>query len=199
MNLPNKITFARIILSIFLLILLIFPLHKIGIELPILHMGPEGKTILVDVKYLIAGVIFVIAAATDFVDGHLARKYNMVTDLGKVMDAIADKMLVNGVLIILAVNGFISVVVPVVIVTRDIMVDSIKMVAGKKEGAVGASIAGKVKTVFMLIGITLTFFYNMPFEFYNLDIAQLLILVATVLSVISGVEYYVKNKNLIFG
>ncbi len=198
MNLPNKITFARIILSIFLLILLIFPLHNIGINLPLFHFGPEGNTILVDTKYLIAGFIFLIAAATDFIDGHIARKYNMVTDLGKVMDAIADKMLVNGVLIILAVSGFISVIVPVIIVTRDIIVDSIKMVVGKKEGAVAASIAGKVKTVFMLIGITLTFFYNIPFEFINLGVAELFILIATVLSVISGVEYYIKNKNVIF-
>ena len=198
MNLPNKITFARIILSMFLLIFLIFPLNKIGINFPVFHFGPEGKAILIDMKYLIAGLIFFIASTTDFIDGHIARKYNMVTDLGKVMDAIADKMLVNGVLIILAVNGFVSVIVPVIIITRDIIVDSIKMVAGKKEGAVGASITGKVKTVFMLIGITLTFFYNMPFEFINLRISELFILIATVLSVISGVEYYIKNKNVIF-
>lgn len=198
MNLPNKITLSRIILSVLLLILLIFPFFKVGVEFPIFHLGPSGSKILVDSKYLIAGLIFLIASTTDFIDGHLARKNNMVTDLGKVMDAIADKILVNGVLIILAVNGFISVIVPVVIVSRDIIVDSIKMVVGKREGAVAASIAGKIKTVFMLSGITLTFFYNMPFEFFNLRIADLFILIATVLSVISGVEYYLKNKNIIF-
>ncbi len=198
MNLPNKITFARIILSVLLLILLVFPMFKIGVEFPILHLGPSGSKILVDSKYLIAGFIFLIAATTDFLDGYLARKNNLVTDLGKVLDAIADKVLVNGVLIILAVNGFISVIVPVVIVTRDIIVDSIKMIVGKREGAVGASIAGKVKTVFMLIGITLTFFYNMPFEFYNIRISDLCLLIATVMSIISGIEYYVKNKEIIF-
>lgn len=197
MNLPNKITFARIILSFLLLVLLVFPMFKIGVEFPILHLGPTGSKILVDSKYLIAGCIFLIAATTDFLDGYLARKKNLVTDLGKVMDAIADKMLVNGVLIILAVNGFISVIIPVVIVTRDIIVDSIKMIVGKREGAVSASITGKIKTILMLIGITLTFFYNIPFEFYNLRVSDLFLLIATVMSIISGVEYYIKNKEII--
>ena len=110
------------------------------------------------------------------------------------MDAIADKILVNAVLIVLAVNGYISVVVPVVIVSRDIIVDSIKMVAGQKSGAVGASKTGKIKTACMMSGITLLFFYNLPFSLININPARALIMIATVLSVISGVEYYIKNK-----
>ena len=142
MNIPNKITLCRIILSILLLVLMIFPVDKIGIVFPEFNIG----SVRVDSKYIICAVIFIVAALTDFLDGHLARKYNLVTDLGKVMDAIADKLLVNGVLIVLAVNGWISVVIPVVIISRDIIVDSIKMVAGQKSGAVAASFAGKAKT-----------------------------------------------------
>lgn len=191
MNVPNKITICRIILSILLIVLMIFPMNRIGLDFPEFQIN--GK-IIMDSKYVICGIIFVVASLTDFLDGHLARKYNLVTDIGKVMDAIADKILVNAVLIVLTVNGYISVVVPVVIVSRDIIVDSIKMVAGQKSGAVGASKTGKIKTACMMSGITLLFFYNLPFSLININPARALIMIATVLSVISGVEYYVKNK-----
>ena len=191
MNVPNKITVCRIILSIFLLILMVFPLNKIGVSFPEIKMSAD---FIIDSKYLICGVIFLIASVTDYLDGHLARKYNLVTDLGKVMDAIADKILVNGVLILLATSGHISPIVPVVIVSRDIAVDSIKMVAGQKNGAVAASKAGKFKTAFMLVGITLLFFYDLPFSLANVYPARVIIMIATVLSVLSGVQYYVKNK-----
>lgn len=191
MNVPNKITICRIILSILLIVLMIFPMNRIGFDFPEFQIN--GK-IIIDSKYIICGIIFVVASLTDFLDGHLARKYNLVTDIGKVMDAIADKILVNAVLIVLAVNGYISVVVPVVIVSRDIIVDSIKMVAGQKSGAVGAFKTGKIKTACMMSGITLLFFYNLPFSLININPARALIMIATVLSVISGVEYYIKNK-----
>ena len=196
MNLPNKITISRIFLSVILLLLMIFPFYKFGFEFPTYVIG-NGKVIL-NLKYIIVGFLFLIASLTDFLDGHLARKNNQVTDFGKVLDAIADKMLVNGVLIILAVESQISVIVPVIIVIRDIAVDSIKMIAGQKNGAVAASWTGKTKTVCMLIGLTLLFFGNLPFELFNLRVAEFLILIATVLSVVSGVQYYLNNKKYLF-
>ncbi len=195
MNVPNKITICRIMLSILLLIIMIFPVDKVGINFPEFQIA--GK-LVIDSKYIICGIIFLIASLTDFLDGYLARKYNMVTDIGKVMDAIADKILVNGVLILLATEGYISPIVPVVIVSRDIVVDSIKMVAGQKSGAVGASMAGKIKTACMLVGITLLFFYDLPFSLINVYPAKAIIMIATVLSVISGIQYYVKNKKYLF-
>lgn len=195
MNVPNRITICRIFLSIVLLVLMIFPLNRIGFVFPEIRIN---SSFIIDSKYLICGVIFLVAAFTDFLDGHLARKYNLVTDLGKVMDAIADKILVNGILIILATEGYISVVVPVVIVSRDIIVDSIKMVAGQKNGAVAASKTGKYKTACMLVGITLLLFYDLPFSLFGIHyVARTLITIATVLSVISGVDYYNKNKKYI--
>ncbi len=194
MNVPNKITICRIILSVFLLILMVFPLEKVGLAFPEII---ANENLIIDSKYLICGVIFMIASLTDFLDGYLARKYNMVTDLGKVMDAIADKLLVNGVLIILANEGYISVLVPVVIVSRDIIVDSIKMVAGQKNGAVAASKTGKIKTMCMMIGITLLLFYDLPFSLVNVYLARVLILIATILSIISGIQYYEKNKKFL--
>lgn len=119
----------------------------------------------------------------------------MVTDFGKIMDAIADKILVNGVLIILACKGFVSVIIPVIVISRDTIVDSIKMVVGNKEGAVGASKAGKLKTICMMCGVTLMLFYNLPFELIGIRVADFLIILATVLSVISGVQYYLNYKD----
>ena len=194
MNLPNKITMARIVLSIMLLILLIFPFNLCGIEFPIYELF---GTINVNLLYIIGGVIFLIASLTDFIDGNIARKRNLVTDFGKVMDAIADKVLVNGVLVVLACNGLISKVIPVIIITRDIFVDSIKMVAGSKGKAVGASILGKLKTICMMSGLTLTFFYNIPFELIGLDVANGLLYIACVLSIVSGVQYYLDRKSVV--
>ena len=110
MNLPNKITVGRIILAVLIIILLLVPWYELGVEFPTYVI--QGK-IIVDLKYIIAGVLFVVASLTDFLDGYLARSRNLVTDFGKVMDAIADKILVNGLLIILAYDGLISIAVPV--------------------------------------------------------------------------------------
>ena len=196
MNLPNKITVSRIILSIFVLVLLVLPLEKIGISIPDITVA---ATIRVNIKYIICGVLFLIASITDYIDGHIARKYDMVTDFGKVMDAIADKLLVNGVLIILACQGFINVIIPVIIISRDTIVDSIKMVVGNKVGAVAASKTGKIKTALMMSGVTLMMFYNLPFEIWGLRVADLLIMIATVFSVVSGIEYYINNKQYLVG
>ena len=191
MNLPNRITMCRIVLSILLLILLVFPFDLCGYSFPSFIVFGH---INISVKYIIGGVIFLIASLTDMLDGYIARSRNLVTDFGKVMDAIADKVLVNGVLIALACNGIINSIIPVIIVTRDIFVDSIKMVAGSKGKAVGASVLGKLKTICMMSGLTLTFFYNLPFELVNLDISNGLLYAATILSIISGVQYYLVNK-----
>lgn len=192
MNLPNKITVGRIILSFIILVMLVIPWYNLGISFPVF---PVGGRIIVDLKYVIAGVLFIIASLTDFLDGYIARSRNLVTDFGKVMDAIADKVLVNGVLIILAYDGFISVAIPVIIITRDIFVDSFKMASGKKGKVVGASILGKLKTICMLIGISFMMFYNLPFELIGINVSYALIIIATILSVVSACEYYHNTKD----
>lgn len=194
MNTPNKITFSRIILTFVLIILLVFPWYAVGVQWPKFLVGG----LYVNSLYIIAGVIFMIAAVTDFLDGYLARKNNQVTDLGKMLDAIADKILVNPILIILATNGFINPVVPVVIITRDIIVDAIKMESARK-GKVQAAIgSGKLKTASLLVGIVLTFFYNIPFEFINIRVSDFLLYFATAMSVLSAIEYFKLNKSVIF-
>lgn len=194
MNLPNRITVCRIILSVIIIGILVFPFDSTGLMIPKIFVN---ESIVIDIKYLVAGVLFIIASLTDFVDGYLARKYQMVTDLGKMLDAIADKILVNSILIILATSGFIHPIIPVVIVCRDTVVDIIKMIAGNKGKVVGAIKTGKIKTICMMVGVSLTLFYNMPFELWNIRIADILLIIACVLSIVSAVEYYSLNKKLI--
>ena len=192
MNLPNKITMARIVLSILLIIFLIFPFDLCGVTFPTYVWF--GK-ITISLQYIIGGVVFLIASLTDSLDGYIARSRNLVTDFGKVMDAIADKVLVNAILIVLAQKGFFSVAVPVIIITRDIAVDSIKMVAGQSGHAVGASILGKLKTICMMSCLTLVFFGNFPFALIGIEVAVGLVYIATILSIISGIQYYAVNKD----
>lgn len=191
MNLPNKLTIGRIIAAIVILIILVVPWYNLGIEFPVYQIAGN---IMVDLKYIIVGVLFVLAALTDFLDGHIARSRNIVTDFGKVMDAIADKVLVNGVLIMLAYDGFISIAIPVIIITRDIFVDSFKMASGKKGKVVAASFTGKAKTMCMMVGMALTLFYNLPFELIG-NVGYALIIIATILSIISACQYYYNTKD----
>ena len=186
MNLPNKITLARIFMTIIVIFLCLFPFYSLGINFPKYNVSG----IIVDLKYIIAGVLFIIAAATDFVDGNLARKRNLVTDTGKMLDAIADKVLVNSILIIFAANGFLHPVVAVIYIFRDEVVNALKMHSAKNGIVVAASNSGKIKTFAMMTGLSLMFFYNLPFELINIRVDEFLIYFATVMSVVSGVEYY---------
>ena len=196
MNLPNKLTILRLILSVVIIILLVFPFYTVGIQFP--QYNISGISSPIQLQYLIAGVIFIIASLTDFLDGHIARKYNLITDTGKMLDAIADKVLVNSVLIILSSLRFINPIIPVVIVLRDIVVNAIKMEAASRGRVVAAIKSGKIKTAALMIGTTLIFFNNLPFELINLRVADFLLYFAAIMSIISMVQYYTMNKSLIF-
>lgn len=190
MNLPNKLTILRLIMSLIIIIVLLFPFHTIGITFPKYIISG----IYVDSRYFISGILFILASLTDFFDGHIARKYNLVTDFGKVVDSIADKVLVNSVLIILSAQGFISPIITVIVVVRDNITNAIKMVAGDKGEVVAASMMGKIKAACLMVGIVLTLFYNLPFEIWNLRVSDFLLVFAAVMAVISGVQYYNANK-----
>ena len=194
MNKANKITLLRVFISIIIIIILLFPFYSFGIEFPKYIVNDN---IVVDLKYIIAGVLFIIASLTDFLDGYVARKYDMVTDFGKMVDAISDKMLTNSLMIILACNGMIAPIIVVVFIVRDIIVDSIKMLIGNKGKAVAAIPVAKVKTATLMVGLTLTLFYNLPFELINLRVSEYLLIISCVLSVVSGVKYYGMAKEYI--
>ena len=197
MNLPNKLTVFRLILSLVIIVLLLFPFYAVGVQFPVYNIS--GISSPIELKYIIAGIIFIIASLTDFLDGYLARKYNQITNTGKMLDAIADKALVNTTLIILASSGFINPIVPVIIVFRDIIVNAIKMEAASKGYVVAAIGSGKIKTASLMIGVVLALFYNLPFEYIGIRVSEILLYFATIMSIVSLIQYFNLNKKIIFG
>ena len=194
MNTANKITMSRIFLSIIILIVLLFPWHQAGIDMPIYVVNGE---ITVELKYIIAGILFVIASLTDFIDGHIARKYNMVTDFGKMIDAISDKILTNTLIVVLACENMVHPAIAVIIIGRDIIVDSIKMLIGNKGKAVAAIRIAKYKTASLMVGLTLKLFYDLPISLVLNGVSDVLLVVAAVLSVVSGAKYYMMAREYI--
>jgi len=185
-NIPNYLTISRIIISVIVIIFLLFPFDMINVSFPKYLVN---GTVIIDLKMTIAAVLFVIASLTDFLDGYLARKYDCVTDFGKVTDAIADKILVNSLLIILCGQGYISPAIPVVIILRDTVVNTLKMIAGEHGNVVAAIKTGKFKTAFLMIGVTLKLIGNYPAGLWNVAIDDFFLITATVLSLVSAFEY----------
>ena len=194
MNTANKITMSRIFLSVIILIILLFPWHQVGVDMPVYVVNGN---INMDLRYIIAGVLFIVASLTDFIDGHIARKYNMVTDFGKMIDAISDKILTNTLIVVLACDNMVHPVIAVIIIARDIIVDSIKMLVGNKGKAVAAIGVAKYKTASLMVGLTLKLFYDLPFSLLFNGVSDFLLIVAAVLSIISGVKYYLMAREYI--
>ena len=187
MNLPNKITISRIIIALLIVIVLLFPFDSAALTTPKLFIS---ESIVVDIKYIIVGIMFIMASITDILDGYIARKKNLCTDFGKMIDSIADKILIDSSLVILATIGFIHPAVAVVVILRDAIVDSIKRYLASKNIVFSSSKLAKIKTILFMISITMILFYNLPFELINLKIADIILVIATIMSIISAFEYY---------
>ena len=185
-DLPNRLTNIRLVLSLIIIFILLFPFNMLDISFKKYLIN---STIILDLKMAIVGVLFIIACITDFLDGFLARKYNNISDYGTLMDPIADKILVNCTLVILSAYGYIHPIAPVIVIMRDIIVNSLRMVAAVSGIAEPAGMTGKVKTLFLMIGITLQLFGNLPFGLINLEADDFFIVAGVILCVISGFEY----------
>ena len=207
MNLPTKITVSRIIASIVLVVsfFVVYAINLYGhLSIPML-----GST-HINLLYFIMAIFFIIASFTDMLDGYLARKNNQVTTLGKFLDPVADKLLVNSMLIILCVHYQLLIkpeqyVIPVycviIMVSRDIIVDCLRFIAAKKNVVIAANIFGKAKTVAQMITIPLVLLNGWPFSYFdlswghlgNLRIVAFFVYITTLLSLISGIIYVVSN------
>ena len=189
MNLPNKLTVMRIALIPFVMFFYLASFIPHGI----------GK--------IIALVIFIVAALTDLLDGKIARKYNLVTNLGKFLDPIADKILTSTVLFMLMADGTIpapwGVIAVSIIIAREFMVSALRLLAESKGTVLAADIWGKAKTMVQMIAIPICML--IPFV-VSVGAASWLVLTiqlvgfstlgaATILTVVSGVNYIVKNKD----
>lgn len=194
MNLPNKLTLFRIILVPFLILIWIFPYGQLNIELPFFQF----EFVTLSLKNVMVLVIFAIASFTDFLDGYLARKNNLVTTFGKFADPIADKLLVNTTLLLLVESGNVPVVPVALMLARDTIVDGVRMVASNNGVVVSAGYLGKVKTVSQMIAITFILLNNLPFELYHIPFSSFMLWFATFVSIASGVSYFIQLKEFIF-
>lgn len=192
MNLPNKITLSRIILAIIILFILLFPFDTVGITFPSLFIN---ESIVVDIKYIIVGILFIIALITDNIDGKIARKLNMETNIGKIMDDIADKVLVDTLLIVLATSGFVSTIIAVIVVAMDIIIYSLKL--GTENRQINMKNLNNIRNIFIDVGLVLTLFYNLPFELINFRVADVLLMIGTVISIVITIQTYEQTKKYI--
>jgi len=215
MNTPTKITLSRIVLIVLTILgLAILDLLSLINPLGVNHVIPAyvGNSNINPV-FLVVFVIFVIASLTDFLDGYLARKNNQVTDLGKFLDPVADKLLVNSMIIFLCIHHSYTSVeqtpfpiyAAIIIIARDIVVDALRFIAAKKNIVIAANIFGKIKTVSEMIVIPCLLLNGWPFTYldkligigvHQLRIVSFLIYITAILSLLSGIIYVVKNRNV---
>lgn len=193
MNLPNKITTFRMVCVVIIDFILLFPWASCGVTMPLVFG-------VISLEYFISAILFLVASFSDFLDGYLARKYNLVTTYGKFMDPIADKLLIDTVVIIMAINHptIVPPVVAVIMIARDLLVDALRQVASTKGVVLAANIWGKLKTVVQMVALTLALLLDWPFSLLNLpvSITSIICYVAGVVSLLSGILYFTKNLHV---
>jgi len=213
MNIPTKITVSRIV-AIVLMLIGLATYEIMCLANPLADYAQPiyiGNT-HINLVYFIVCIIFILAAFTDMLDGKLARKWNQVTDLGKFLDPVADKLLVNSMLIFLCfprnelytnVSQYcIPVACVIIMVARDIVVDCLRFVAAKKNVVIAANIFGKIKTVAQMITIPLVLLNGWPFSYFDMSwgpylrIVSFFVYVTTFLSLLSGIIYVIKNRKV---
>ena len=205
MNLPTKLTVSRIVIVVVMLLGLFTCdiLYMAGI-LTMPMIGP------INLAYFISFFLFVIASLTDMLDGKIARKYNLVTDMGKFLDPVADKLLVNLTLIYLALPHFglanqatIPLFCVIIMIGRDLIIDAFRLVASTKGSVVAANIFGKLKTVFQMVAIPMVLLNSWPFAYFDADwnnylrICNIAIYIATAMSLVSLIIYLKQNWHIL--
>ncbi len=185
MNTPNKLTILRMLLIPFFVVFLTLT------QIPL--------------SYLWALLVFVIASITDALDGHIARKYNLITDFGKFLDPIADKLLVVSALLCFVKLNHISAVVVIVIVAREFLVSSLRLVAVGGGKVIAASIWGKMKTVTQMVAIITVMFLQFLIQInvipqnaaWVYPVNEILMWISALFTVVSGMQYLIANKEYI--
>ena len=210
MNLPTKITFSRIIATV-LLIIALFVMSLINFIAPT-FLQTDGRY-GINLVFLIIFIFFVIASYTDHIDGHLARKNNQITNLGKFLDPVADKLLINSMVIFLIAPSIFARYAPqqvitfnmwcaIILIVRDIVVDALRFIAAQKNVVIAANIFGKMKTVFEMVAISFVLLNGFPFYYFDanwpqgLHITDFIVYITTAMSFISGVIYVIQNRQV---
>ena len=176
MNLPNKLTIFRVILIPFFVLFLL--------------LEPDNQTFR-----LIADLIFILDSLTDMLDGKIARKYHLVTNFGKFMDPLADKLLVCAAMVCLVATGQLAAWIVIIIISREFIISGFRLIASDNGIVIAASMWGKFKTVFQMLMI-IVLIANIPLAAFDM-IGTVLTYVALVLTVVSLVDYIAKNKDIL--
>ena len=174
MNLANKITLFRVIL--------------VPVFMVVLYSNLQYST-------YIAAIIFIFASLTDTLDGYIARSRNLVTNFGKFVDPLADKILVSAALISLVGLGKIPAWVVVTIIAREFTITGFRIIAASEGITIAASSLGKFKTITQLIAISLLLLNNFPFNKINIPMDMIMLYISLFFTVVSGIDYILKNKN----
>jgi len=159
-------------------------------------MIPVFIIVLMTCHYYASAVIFILASATDALDGHIARKYNLITNFGKIMDPLADKLLVVSALICLVELGAVAGWMVIVILAREFTVTGLRAVAAAQGVVIAAGWSGKLKTVLQTIAVPALLLQNWPFELIGFPFAEIMLWASVVMTIISGTEYIIKNKQV---
>ncbi len=185
MNLPNKITISRILLlPVFMYVMLVPDWGEIAI-------GDESLA----VSHLVGTLIFVIASVTDWVDGYIARKNNLVTNLGKFLDPLADKLLISIALIILVDLGYTYAWMAALIISREFAVTGLRLVLAGEGEVVAAAMLGKIKTWIQIIAVTICLLHNIPFSLIGIPMDDIAMFAAVVITMWSGWDIYWVNRH----
>lgn len=187
MNLPNKITVSRILLIPLFLFIMLFPfdwgeVQLLGTEMPVTHF--------------VGALLFIVASATDWVDGHFARKYNLVTNMGKFLDPLADKLLVSAALIVLVELGYAASWIVIVIISREFAVTGLRLLLAGEGEVVAANMLGKVKTWTQIVAISALLLHNIIFQAFAFPFATIALWVAMIFTIWSGWDYFAKNMHV---
>ncbi|HCM88566.1 MULTISPECIES: CDP-diacylglycerol--glycerol-3-phosphate 3-phosphatidyltransferase [Vagococcus] len=187
MNLPNKLTVLRIFMIPIFIVVAVVPLNW-G-EISILGTSLE-------VTQLIAAIIFAVASITDWLDGKIARKHNLVTNFGKFADPLADKMLVMTAFIVLVEQGKAAAWVVAIIVCRELAVTGLRLLLVEGGEVMAAAWPGKIKTATQMVAIILLLMNNVPFASLGLPLDQIMLYICLAFTIYSGVDYFAKNKDV---
>lgn len=197
MNLPNKLTVIRILL---MPVMVIIP-----------FLGIQGEIFGIGIEFWIMNLIFIIASITDKLDGYIARSRDLVTNFGKFLDPIADKILVLAAMLILVEKQMLPAWIPIIVLTREFVVSAYRLIAVEQGGKViAASVWGKLKTVTQMIAIILAFINingsNIFFNFVNGDLTgialiiniltSVMMLISVIATIFSGIDYIKGGKDL---